>query len=68
MAKNGGKQQQLLELKAFDQFSKDAQGRFSGLMNAATWRGTTNTLFQYHEIKNKPAISSLFTNQFNPNK
>jgi ABC-type nitrate/sulfonate/bicarbonate transport system substrate-binding protein len=68
VAKNGGRQQQLLELKAFDQFSKDAHGKFSGLMTAAVWRATTNTLFKYGEIKTKPAVASMFTNQFNPNK
>jgi hypothetical protein len=68
VAKNGGKQQQLIELRTFDQFSRDANGKFSGLMNAATWQGTVNTLRKYNEIKRKPPVSALFTNQFNPNK
>jgi NitT/TauT family transport system substrate-binding protein len=68
VAKNGGRQQQLLEMQAFDRFSRDARHGFSGIMTAAVWRATVNTLFQYKEIRRKPAVSSLFTNQFNPNR
>ena len=61
-------QQQLIELRTFDQFSKDAHGKFSGLMQGGVWGALVNTLKRYKEIKRKPAVSSLFTNQFNPNK
>lgn len=62
------RRQQLLEIKAFDRFSRDSYGRFSGRMNNATWQATVNTLFKYHEIHSKPAVSSLYTDQFNPNR
>jgi ABC-type nitrate/sulfonate/bicarbonate transport system substrate-binding protein len=60
--------QQKLESQAFAPFSKDSHGQFSGLMTAAYWQDSVNTLFRYGLIKSKPAVSSLFTNTFNPNK
>lgn len=60
--------QQLMEMKAFDRFSRDSRGDFSGRMNATTWRGTINTLFRYRQITRKPAPGAMFTNQFNPFK
>lgn len=60
--------QQLKEMQAFDRFSKDAQGQFSGRMDATMWQGTINTLFRYNQITRKPAPGAMFTNQFNPNK
>ncbi|GAC1471153.1 MAG: hypothetical protein PVSMB7_22640 [Chloroflexota bacterium] len=68
VAQNGGKQQQGLEMAAFDQYSKDANGKFSGRMNASTWNALSNTLFKYHETTRRVPASALFTNRFNPNK
>lgn len=58
--------QQILESRKFTAFSRDARGSFSGTMSAASWQALVNTLYRYGEIKSKPAVSSLFTNQFNP--
>lgn len=60
-------QQQIRELQTFTPFSRDAQGRFSGRMNGAYWQDSVNILFRYKEIKSKPAVATIFTNQFNPN-
>jgi len=60
--------QQRLELQAFDNFSRDRHRRFSGLMTRAYWQDSVNTLYRYHEINNKPSVTSLFTNRFNPNR
>lgn len=60
--------QQMLESEAFTPYSKDPNGRFSGLMTASYWRDSLKTLFKYGLIKKKPPVSSLFTNRFNPNK
>lgn len=57
--------QQLLELTAFDKFSKDRHGKFSGRMDSATWQDSVNTLFKYGETKTKPSVDSLYTNKFN---
>lgn len=59
-------QQQVLELQAFTPFSRDATGRFRGLMTRSYWQDSVNTLSRYGLIKTKPNISTLFTNQFNP--
>lgn len=59
-------QQQILELRKFSSFSRDSRGGFSGLMTARYWQDSVNTLYRYGEIKTKPAVSALFTNQFNP--
>jgi ABC-type nitrate/sulfonate/bicarbonate transport system substrate-binding protein len=65
---NENQVQQIRELKAFDQFSRDPRGQFSGLMTASYWQDGINILAKYNQIKSKPAVGSLFTNQFNPNK
>lgn len=59
-------QQQTLELQAFTPFSRDARGRFSGLMNTSYWRDSINILARYKQISSKPDPVSLYTNQFNP--
>jgi hypothetical protein len=59
-------QQQILELRAFDRFSRDTKGHFSGVMTAAQWRDSINTLAKYKEITSKPNAATIFTNQFNP--
>jgi ABC-type nitrate/sulfonate/bicarbonate transport system substrate-binding protein len=66
--KNSNLTQQIRELQAFDHFSRDPQGRFSGVMTASTWQQSVNILYKYHQINTKPSVSSLFTNAFNPNR
>jgi NitT/TauT family transport system substrate-binding protein len=65
-AKNNATQQRL-ELQAFSAFSRDPQGVFSGRMASSYWKDSVNTLYRYKLINKKPAVSSLFTNRFNPN-
>jgi ABC-type nitrate/sulfonate/bicarbonate transport system substrate-binding protein len=60
--------QQKLESQRFIPFSRDSHGQFSGRMTAAYWRDSIDTLFKYKLISHKPAVSTLFTNSFNPNK
>ncbi len=60
-------EQQIRELKTFKQFSRDSQGRYSGLMTASYWRDSINILYQYKQITSKPNVSQMFTNRFNPN-
>lgn len=58
--------QQTLELQAFDRFSRDARGRFSGVMSRQYWQDSINTLYRYKEITSRPNAASVFTNRFNP--
>lgn len=58
--------QQRLEMQAFTPFSRDARGRFSGLMTTAYWRDNINTLFRYGLIKSRPNPATIYTNRFNP--
>lgn len=58
--------QQVMELNAFTPYSQDSHGRFTGLMNASTWRDSVGTLAKYGLISSRPAPASLFTNRFNP--
>ncbi|MGH2443173.1 MAG: ABC transporter substrate-binding protein [Chloroflexota bacterium] len=60
--------QQVAELNAFNQFSRDSRGKFTGRMTAATWKGTVKTLLHYGEIKHSVKSGALFTNRFNPYK
>jgi ABC-type nitrate/sulfonate/bicarbonate transport system substrate-binding protein len=59
--------QQILESRAFGPYSKDPRGKFSGLMTTKYWADSLKTLKKYDLIKATPAVSSLFTNRFNPN-
>jgi ABC-type nitrate/sulfonate/bicarbonate transport system substrate-binding protein len=65
---NANLRQQTLEIESFAPFSRAADGRFSGLMDTATWRDNINTLYKYHEITSKPNAATIYTNQFNPYK
>jgi len=58
--------QQILELRTFSPFSRDARGRFTGLMTKQYWQDSINTLYRYKEITSRPNASSVFTNAFNP--
>lgn len=59
-------EQQILELRAFKNFSRDPSGGYTGLMNTATWNDSINTLFQYNQLKTKPDPATMYTNRFNP--
>jgi NitT/TauT family transport system substrate-binding protein len=61
-------QQQILESRGFGRFSKDPNGRFSGLMTAKYWQDSINILLRYHLISRRVNPNAVFTNAFNPNR
>ena len=66
MSANANLVQQIRELRAFTPYSRDASGRFTGLMNRGTWQSSVNILFKYGQIRSKPRVVDVYTNRFNP--